>query len=263
MNHAIEPTLRALGTRLETNDTDALHEEKVTNRNHARYAMNRLRLLAVLVLTDCLVFSTVHPVLAAKFDMGSAGLPTITGSVGGSVTGSSTLLSSLVVTVNFGELSPVNTNQVVKVVVPIAMRSDSPYQMVVSRTGSVGSDANAVQFSDIGFGIQNLRSFGDQPSTCGGNSIIANPFNNDPSLTYTINGTTGRVQYSSSLANLGTSTLILNGPKLSANFGASGSNDGWAFDAILTIVPQYYTLGTFSGITLTFTISTGPAFACP
>ena len=222
--------------------------------------MNRLRLL--LVLTCCLVLSTVDPVLAANFDMGSAGLPTINGSVGGSVIGSSTLLSNLVVTVDFGELSPVNSNQIVKVVIPIAMRSDSPYQMAVSLTGSAGGDPAAVQFSDIGFGIQNLRAFGSKATTCGGNSIIASPFNNDPSSTFTINGASGRAQYSSSLANLGTSTVVLNGPQLTNAFGGSGSSSGWAFDAILAVKPQYYTPGVFSGITLTFTISAGPAFAC-
>ena len=224
--------------------------------------MNRLRALTILVLTSSVVFSTVPPVLAARYDMGSAGLPTIAGSVGGSVSGSSTLLANLVVTVNFGEVSPVNPNQIVKVVIPIAMRSDSAYQMKVTRTGVVGIDPNSVQFSDIGFGIQNLRSFGNTPTACGANSTIANPFNNDPSLTYTINGATGRAQYSSSLANLGTNTLVLNGPQLSNNFGGSGQNDGWAFDAILAVKPQFFTPGTVSAITLTFTISSGSAFPC-
>lgn len=178
------------------------------------------------------------------------------------MTGSSTLLDVLAVTVNFGDLSPINSNQIVKVVIPIAMRSDSAYRMRVTRTGSVGGDANSVQFSDIGFGIQNLRPFGNRATTCGINSIIAGTFNNDPSLSYTINGSTGRAQYSSSLANLGTNTLVLNGPQLSTNFGGSGQNDGWAFDAILAVKPQFFTPGTSNAITLTFTISSGTAFPC-
>jgi hypothetical protein len=224
--------------------------------------MSRLRVPAVLVLTGWMVFGTLHPVLAARYDLGSAGLPTISGNVGGSVTGSSTLLAALTVTVDFGELSPANANQTVKVVIPIAMRTDSAYRMVVTRTGSVGVDPNSVQFSDIGFGIQNLRSFGNSPTTCGANSIIASPFNNDPSLSVTINGATGRAQYPSSLADIGASTQVINGPQLSNNFGARGKNDGWAFDAILTVKPQYYTPGVFSSITLTFTILSGPAFPC-
>lgn len=224
--------------------------------------INRLRLAAVCVLSCCLVFTATRPTLAAKYDIGSAGLPTITGSVGGSVTGSSTLLAALVVSVDFGDLSPVNTNSIVKVVVPIAMRTDSAYKVVVTISGTQSADANGIRFSDVGFGIQNLRSFGDQPTTCGGNSIIATPFNNDPSSSYTINGSTGRAQYSSSLANTGTNTVVLNGPKLSNNFGGSGGNDGWAFDAILAVKPQFYTPGAMSAVTLTFTISAGTAFAC-
>jgi hypothetical protein len=224
--------------------------------------MNRLRVLAVLVLTGCLVFSTVRPVLAANFDMGSAGLPTITGSVGGLVTGSSTLLSPLVVVVDFGELSPVNPNQIVKVVIPIALRSDSEYQVAVTLSGIVGADPNSVKFSDIGFGIQNLRAYGVKATTCGANSTIHSPFDNDPATTFTISGATGRAQYSSSLANIGASTVILNGPQLTNNFGTSGRSSGWAFDAILAVKPQYYTPGVFSGIVLTFTISAGSAFPC-
>ena len=224
--------------------------------------MNKLRLLAVLVLTCCLVFSALHPVLAANYDIGSAGMPTISGSVGGSVTGSSTLLAALSVTVNFGELSPANANQLVTLVIPIALRSDAAYQVTVTRTGSVGADPNSVQFSDIGFGIQNLRPFGNAASSCGGTSTIRSPFNNDPSSSFTISGATGRAQYLSSLANFGVSTVVLNGPELSDNFAGSGQNDGWAFDAILAVKPQYYTPGTFGTFTLTFTISAGPAFQC-
>lgn len=231
--------------------------------NQAGYTLNRLRVLAVLVLSSCLVFSTIQPTLAARWDMGSAGLATITGSVGGSVTGNSTLLQALAVTVNFGELGPSNANGIVKVVIPIAMRADSAYKMVVTRAGAVGVDPNSVQFSDVGFGIQNLRPYGNTPTACGVNSIIAAPFNNDPALSFTINAGTGRAQYPSSLANIGASTQVLNGPKLSNNFTGSGQNDGWAFDAILAVKPQYYTPGAFGVITLTFTISSGSAFACP
>jgi hypothetical protein len=224
--------------------------------------MNRLRALAVLIFTCCLVLSSLHPVLAATYDLGSAGLPTMSGNVGGSVTGSGTLLSALSVTVNFGELSPANPNQIVSVVIPVAMRSDNAYQVVVTRTGSNPADPNAVQFSDIGFGIQNLRPYGNRATTCGVNSIIANPFNNNPSLSLTINGATGRAQYPSSLANIGASTLVINGPQLSENFGGAGQNDGWAFDAILAVKPQYYTPGVSNIVTLTFTISSGPLFLC-
>jgi hypothetical protein len=134
--------------------------------------------------------------------------------------------------------------------------------MTVTRTGSVLADPNSIQFSDIGFGIQNLRPFGNRATNCGVNSIIANPFNNNPASSFTVDGATGRAQYLSSLANIGVSTLVINGPQLSEDFGASARNDGWAFDAILAVKPQYYTPGVSSIITLTFTISSGSAFGC-
>jgi len=224
--------------------------------------MNKLRILTVLFFASGVVCSNLRPVFAAAYDLGSAGLPTITGSVGGSVSGNATLLSALSVTVNFGELSPINPNSIVTVVIPIALRSDSAYQVVVTCSGSAGVDPNSIQFSDIGFGIQNLRRYGNRATDCGVNSIIANPFNNNPSSSLTINAATGRAQYPSSLANIGASTVVLNGPQLSEVFGAAGQDDGWAFDAILAVKPQYYTPGVSSGITLTFTISSGPAFAC-
>lgn len=178
------------------------------------------------------------------------------------MTGSATLLSALAVSVNFGDLSPVNANSIVKVVVPLAMRTDSAYKVVVTISGTQSSDTNAVRFADIGFGLQNLRPYGNRPTACGGDSIIASAFNSDPSSSFTINGTTGRAQYPGSLANLGTNTLVINGPQLSNNFGGSGQNDGWAVDAILAVKPGFYTPGTMNAVTLTFTISSGTAFAC-
>src|SRR2546428_3044056 len=73
---------------------------------------------------------------AQNFDISSGGQPTITGQLGGSVIGSSSVLNNLVVTINFGEVSPANTNSIVKVLVPIAIRSNGPYQVAVSLASS-------------------------------------------------------------------------------------------------------------------------------
>lgn len=238
---------------------DTERKPRAKTRNHKLVVV---RILTAVLLTCGLVFSTGRPVLAARYDLGSFGLPTITGDVGGSVTGNSSLLSTLTVTVDFGELSPANPNQIVKVVIPIALRTDSAYQLAVTRSGTAPSDPNAIQFSDIGFGIQNLRPYGNKPTDCGDNSNIHSPFNNDPSTTVTVNGATGRAQYPSSLANLGTSTVVMNGPQLSNNFGGSGRNDGWAIDAVLAVKPQYFTPGASNTITLTFVVSAGSLFLC-
>src|SRR2546430_17530144 len=82
---------------------------------------------------------------AQTFDISSGGQPTITGASGGSVTGSSSLLNDLTVTINFGEISPANTNSIVYVVVPIGIRSTLPYQVTVTRTGPSNANAQALQ----------------------------------------------------------------------------------------------------------------------
>src|SRR3954464_15953654 len=78
-------------------------------------------------------------------DISSGGAPTITGSVGGSVTGSSSVQNDLVVTINFGELGPANPNSNVKVTVPIGVRSHGPYQVTVTYSGTTSANPLALQ----------------------------------------------------------------------------------------------------------------------
>ena len=70
--------------------------------------------------------TVAQTISAQALDISSGGQPTITGGVKGLVTGSASVLNDLVVTVNFGEVSPLNPNAAVKVVVPIALRSNQP-----------------------------------------------------------------------------------------------------------------------------------------
>lgn len=233
--------------------------------------------LRIILVTCLLVFGNLKPTLRTasavpnKWDIGSGGMPTMSGNLGGSVTANASLLSDFVVTINFGELSPANKNglgsvPVVKVVVPVAVRSTAPYQVTVSvsPSGSLSGDANAVQLSDIGFGIRNLRSLGAHSTTCGGNSTIVNPFNNDPGQSATINSATARATYPSTVSTLGSSSVVLFGPALSIftnvpDFKRDLDN-GWVFDAIFTIAPGYYSSGSFGPVVLTFSI--GPATSC-
>jgi hypothetical protein len=222
--------------------------------------MVRLRVIMVAVLTCGLVLSSTPPMLSAFFDIGSGGQPNMSGDMGGSVIANSNLLADLAVTINFGELSPINTNQIVKVVVPIAIRSSSPYQVTVSITSATGSDPNSVKLSDIGFGIQNMRPIGQEAQICNNSQhIIYPPFNNDPSQTMTIDSS-GRASYQSSLANIVGSTLIMSGPQLSKK-GLRRTDNAWAFDTIFVVAPGFYTPGSFT-VTLTFTISAGPNVPC-
>lgn len=218
----------------------------------------RLRhLLSLLIL-----LTAAQTVSAQALDISSGGQPTITGALNGSVTGSVSVLNDLVVTVNFGEVSPLNPNAIVKVIVPIALRSNQPYQVSVSVSGVTNANTEALQLSDIGFGIQNPRLLGGAGQTCNQSAhLIRSPFNNDPALTAAV-GSNGRVFYPSSLGSLSGSTVVLSGPELSKNNSSKRQqSDGWVFDAIFTVTPQFFVSGV-SSATLIFSISPGPNVPC-
>ncbi len=217
----------------------------------------------IYALLTALIFLVAFQTTSAQaLDISSGGQPTITGTVGGSVTGNADVRNDLVVTINFGEVSPLNTNSIVKVVVPIALRSNQPYQVAVSMSGLNNANTEAVQASDIGFGLQNIRVLGGAGKICTQSThTIRSPFDNDPATSATV-GPSGRVSYTSSLANLSGSTVILSGPQLSKNNSAIRQvSDGYVFDAIFTLTPQFFASG-ISSATLIFTISAGPNVPC-
>ncbi|HEV8431288.1 MAG TPA: hypothetical protein VGQ41_25535 [Pyrinomonadaceae bacterium] len=215
---------------------------------------------SLLLVVICL--GVARTASAQALDISSGGQPTITGAVSGSVTGSSDVKSDLVVTINFGEVSPLNTNSIVKVVVPVALRSNQPYQVAVSMSGLNNANTQAVQASDVGFGLQNIRVLGGAGKICTQSThIISSPFNNDPATSATV-GSNGRMSYTSSLANLSGPTVILSGPQLSKNNSSiRQQSDGYVFDAIFTLTPQFFAAG-ISSATLVFTISPGPSAPC-
>ena len=215
------------------------------------------------ILLTLLVFvAGVQTASAQALDISSGGLPTITGSVNGSVTGNANVTGDLVVTINFGEVSPLNTNSVVKVVVPIALRSNQPYQVSVSMSGLTNANSEALQASDVGFGLQNPRLLGGAGQICNQSThIIRSPFNNDPAVSATV-GSSGRVSYPSTLASLSGPTIILSGPELSKNNSSKRQqSDGWIFDAVFALTPQFFVSGV-SSATLIFTVSPGPNVPC-
>lgn len=224
--------------------------------------MMKLRVIIIAIFCCILAMCAAGSASAQVFDIGSGGQPTITGASNGSVTGTSNTTQDLLVTVNFGEISPINTNNLVIVVVPVAIRSTDPYQVSVSVAGTFNGYSQAVQKSDIGLGVINLRQMGNKSQDCNRSShLFRSPFNNDPSLNVTLDAN-GRTAYPSSLANVGVNTVILSGPKLTKNHIDKHEDDnGYIFDAIITIRPQFYASGTFSA-TITFTISAGPNVPC-
>lgn len=221
-----------------------------------------MRLPLITLFATFVLLAAAQTAAAQALDISSGGQPTITGTVGGSVTGSANVRNNLLVTINFGEVSPVNTNARVRVVVPIGIRSNQPYQVAVSMTGLNNANAQAIQPSDIGFGLQNIRAMGNQSQVCTQSPhLIRSPYNNDPANTATI-AANGRVSYTSSLGNLSGSTVILSGPRLTRNNNNNRqANDGYIFDAIFVLTPQFFAPGV-SSATLVFTIASGPNVPC-
>jgi hypothetical protein len=217
-----------------------------------------------IALYACLLAAAAYVPASAQqtFDISSGGQPTITGALGGSVTGSNSVTQDLAVNINFGEVSPANTNNLIKVVVPVAIRSTDPYQVTVSVTGTFNSNTQAVQRSDIGFGVLNMRQMGIKSQDCNSSQhLFRSPYDNDPATTITLDAS-GRVAYTSSLQTVGTSAVILSGPKLTKGSITKHENDnGYIFDAVFTIKPQFYSSGSFSA-TFIFTISAGPNVPC-
>lgn len=222
----------------------------------------RLRHFTYAFLSILILLAVSQKTSAQALDISSGGLPTITGDVNGSVTGSASVLNDLIVTVNFGEISPLNTNSIVKVIIPIALRSNQPYQVSVSVSGLNNANAQALQPADIGLGLQNIRKLGGAGQDCNQSThVIRSPFNNDPATAATV-GANGRMSYPSSLASLSGATIILSGPELSKNNSSKRQqSDGYVFDVIFTVTPQFFAAGV-SSATLIFTISPGPNVPC-
>lgn len=218
--------------------------------------------LRISVLFGMIALASLGNVFAQALDISSGGIPTITGALDGSVSGNSSVTQDLSFTVIFGEVSPMNTNNVVKVTLPIAVRSSIPYQVSVAIAGDPNLNAQALQRSDVGFGVNNMRRLGPQARLCTlSQHIFYSPFGTDPTTNITYNAA-GRATYSSSLSNIGVSSVILSGPRLSSNNNPNRQgNDAWVFDAIVAITPQFFSAGTTSA-TLIFTIAPGPTAPC-
>lgn len=193
-----------------------------------------------------------------QFAIGPAGTPTISGGMNASVAGASQVGGRLQLTIDFGEVSPLNAARMVVVSVPVALRSLASYEVLATVSGTVSGDPNAVQLSDVGFGMQNLRRLGKFATNCGANSKIQLPFNNDPSTNVDLSK---RAAYTSTLADIGLSRAVLRGPKLSTKVINNKKKNGYIVDVVLVIIPQFYSVGTFRA-TLTLTMGSGPSLPC-
>src|SRR5688572_242166 len=82
-----------------------------------------LRILNSSIFLLLLLVAITTEARPQAFDVSSGGQPTITGARNGAVTGSASLQNDLVVNIKFGEVAPSKLNSIVKVIVPIGIRS--------------------------------------------------------------------------------------------------------------------------------------------
>lgn len=198
---------------------------------------------------------------AQTFDISSGGMPTLTGSQGGSIVGSSSTVTNLSVTINWGEVSPSNTNGLITANVPIAIRSMSAYQISVSVSGGTNANLQALQRSDVGFGLsRTFTRMGSRSQTCSTSDTFNPAITANPAVGITTDAA-GRTAYVSSLGTISGSTVILSGPRLTIGTANRRTDNGWIINVIFVMTPQFYAAGTTS-TTVTFTIGAGPALVC-
>ena len=219
-----------------------------------------MKTLRLIILIGAITFVCQSNVFSQIFDISSGGVPTLTGSQGGSISGSSSTVANLTVTINWGELSPSNTNGIIKATVPIGVRSLAPYQISASVTGGTSVNPQGMQLSDVGFGLN--RTFGQMGAnsrTCSTSDTFNPAITADPTVGVTTNAA-GRTTYVSSLGTISGSTVILSGPNLSI-IGGRRTDNGWILVLVFAMTPQFYAAGTTS-TTVTFTIGAGPVLVC-
>ncbi|HEU4390821.1 MAG TPA: hypothetical protein VFV34_23655 [Blastocatellia bacterium] len=174
--------------------------------------------------------------------------PQITGAIGGGVRGSQITPMSFTDTISFGELSPINTNPVVRIArTCTATTGQGITEIRLSVPALSFSDPDMLQYSDIGVGIQNVRRTG---GGCAG--VITAAYNNDPSTTYTVNAA-GRATYPASLANLVSATGVM--------VIKLRTSSTILFDVVFACVPSYYTPGS-SSFVVTVAIVTSSGNPC-
>jgi hypothetical protein len=184
-------------------------------------------------------------------ELTSGGAVTLTGNSGGSVITDGTANSPLAVVVNLGELGPSNTNNFVKLSVPLRLRSNVAYQLnMVSSVAGAGATSFSLKDTDVGFGLTPAA----RPANLAP-GVDTNDTPGDP----TVGGSTdanGRWVFSGSNSTLGAYAVsgeVLTGPRVNkAVAGNSATN--LTVPAIFAIKPQFFDPAPAITITAQFTV---------
>lgn len=193
----------------------------------------------------------------SKFvELHSGGAVTLTGNSGGGVITDGVANSPLAVSINLGELGPVNTNNFVTAQVPLKLRSNAPYVLSMTATvTSSGTTTNRIQAADVGFGLGTVTRAGTGIHLTGTDT---NATSGDPTLPAngSVNATSGRYEFTGVRSNLGaftSSTTALNGAFIMNAVPRSNTN-GLTVPAFFAIKPQFFENGTTT-ISVTFTVT--------
>jgi len=193
----------------------------------------------------------------SKFvELNSGGPVTLTGNSGGGVTTDGVANSPLAVSINLGELGPVNTSNFVTAQVPLKLRSNAPYVLSMSATvTSSGATSNRIEAADVGFGLGTITRAGAGVHT---NGTDTNATSGDPTLPAngSVNATSGRYEFTGVRSNLGafsSNTTALNGSFIMNAVPRSNTN-GLTVPAFFAIKPQFFENGTTT-ISVTFTVT--------
>lgn len=223
-----------------------------------KLAANAAFLTALLVVASYAQTPTTGTVslsgTVSKFvEINSGGAVTLSGNSGGGVTTDGTANSPLAVVVNLGELGPSNTSSFVTASVPLKLRSNAGYVMTMAATfSSTGSTAEKIAASDIGFGLGTVTRSGTGVAT----GTDTNGTAGDPTSGGTVNGTTGRFEFTAPNSNLGafsSATTALNGTYIMKAVPRANTQ-GLTVPAIFAVKPQFYENGTMTA-TATFTVT--------
>src|SRR5882724_1221286 len=106
--------------------------------------------------------ATINGSVGNTVQLTSGGSPTVTGTKAGTAASTQSAQdTAFSATINLGDVSPSNTNALVKVVMPLQIRSNASYTVSVQRGGLIAAGAGGGQditAGDIGFGVQNVRA---------------------------------------------------------------------------------------------------------
>jgi hypothetical protein len=197
---------------------------------------------------------TLNGTVSSYVEIRAGGNPTLTNNVGGGVLTARAKGDPLTNTINLGELGPSNPNSFVYTDIPIRLRSNITYSLAMSTGGLVNADADAVQGTDIGFGVMSVaRDVGGGVNAAGVDTPNA-AYLGDPIAGATL--VNGRYTYPAHVDNFAVSDTLVSGDRIMSASAPTGSPNGLVVTTRFAVAPSYYSAGGFS-VPVTYTIS-GP-----